>query len=75
MRAPEIWYYCLTCERVWRAATWKLLGWACPSSLHESWPEFHPHVGLSQIRERLAGTPSEGRHLQLLPVSVRTRAG
>ncbi len=65
----ERWYYCLSCRRIWQAATWQLLNWACPSSLDESWPEFHPHIGWSYIRNRAGGvTPAEGRHLVLAPV-------
>lgn len=62
------WYYCVTCQRVWHAATWRLLGWACPSGAHESWPEFHPHIGWSHVRHRAGGvSPGEGRHVELLP--------
>ncbi len=67
----ERWYYCLTCERLWHAATWRLVNWACPSTVHYSWPEFHPHIGWSHIRDRASGLiPTEGGRLVLAPVAT-----
>ena len=61
----EDWFCCLSCGRVWSAAVWRHGDWACPSSHHLTWPEFHPHVALSLLSAAgRAGRPHEGASIR-----------